>query len=243
MSKKAIVSNALIARTRQFALLGSAALMMLPGIVLAQGTGGTGGFGGTVPTTFSITDNTSGNSTLAGTLGAFSTLSVGTGSSLVSSNATPLTFRLRSNAAYKISAAVTSMTGMTDGTSSGASTTAQAIKTGDIGFGFTTAIDQTGLSVVGGGTSPSRTDSIVSGYDVTSGWASLSNGHTPSFTKTLHDIYSGTQILSGSRISSNGDNTSDDNFLVITLGVATLPQFFTPAVFTGVVTLTIASNP
>jgi len=217
------------------------AMMMLPGIILAQGTTGTGTFGGTVPLTFAITDAT--NASLAGTLGTLSTLTIGK-STLVTP--TPMAFRLRSNGPYKLSAAVTAITGanFSDGAATpDASTTAQDIKTGDIGFGFTSAIVQTGLSVVGGGTTPSRIDTIVTGYDAHAGFATTTDGHTPAFTKTLHDIYNGVQILSGDRISSSGDNSSDDNYLTVTLGIAAVPQYWTPVVFTGTVTLTIATTP
>jgi hypothetical protein len=213
-------------------------LTILPGIVLAQGTSGTGTFGGTIPTTFSIA-NTS-NGSLAAALGTFSTLTIGAGTL----NApTALAFRLRSNATYKLTAQVGSLVGMVDGTASAAGTTLQAIKTGDIGIGFRAAVDRSGASVVNGGGTPTRTDTIVSGFDVTGGWPSITNGHTPAFTKTLHDIFStDTQILSGDRISASGDNISSDNFLTVTVGVATLPQYLTPGDFSGTVTFTIASG-
>ena len=120
---------------------------------------------------------------------------------------------------------------------------AQAIKTGDIGFGFTAAIDQSGASVVGGGATPSRTDTVASDFDVERRLAhSLERPH-PELTKTLHDIHgSDVQILSGDRISASGNNTSDDNFLVVTLGLATLPQYLTPGAFSGSVTLTISAQ-
>ena len=216
----------------------AAVLAILPGIVLAQGASGTGTFGGTVPTTFSIA-NTS-NGSLATALGTFGTLTIGKN---VLSTPTPLAFRLRSNAGYKLTAQVGSLVGITDGGPSGVSTTLQAIKTGDIGIGFTTAVDRSGLSVVNGGASPTRTDSVVTGFDVTAGWPSVSTGHTPAFTKTLHDIFAAdTQIMSGDRISASGDNSSSDNFLTVTVGIATLPQYLTPGDFSGTVTFTIAAS-
>ena len=211
---------------------------VLPGLVLAQGTSGTGTFGGTVPTTFSISSTSNGS--LAAALGTFSTLTIGKN---VLSSPTPLAFRLRCNATYKLTAQVGSLVGITDGAASGVSTTLQAIKTGDIGFGFTAAFDRSGLSVVGGGASPTRTDTIVSGFDVTAGWPAVSSGHTPAFTKTLHDIFAtDTQVLSGDRISASGDNSSSDNFLLVTVGVSTLPQYLTPGDFSGTVTFTIAAS-
>jgi hypothetical protein len=218
----------------------AALLAISPAIVLAQGTGGSGTFGGTVPTTFTITNITNGS--LSAALGTFSTLTVGSG---VLVSPTPLAFRLRSNAPYKLTAQVGSLVGFSDGTASAAGNTAQDIKTGDIGFGFTSSLDASGASVVGGGSgSITRTDTIVTGFDVHSGWPSVTDGHTPSFTKTLHDIFgSDTQILSGDRISASGDNSSSDNFLTVTMGLSTLPQYLTAATFSGTVTFTISSTP
>jgi len=224
---------------RQKRVLWLLVLVLVPGVLMAQSNSGTGSYSGTVPTTFTIS-NTS-NGSLSGVLGNFGTLSMTNSSTL--STPTALTFRMRSNAAYKLTANASVTSGITDGTASAAGTTAQAIKTGDIGFGFTAAINQGGASVVGGGETPTRTDTIVSGYDASSGWASVTDGHTPSFSKTLHDIYGNdVQILSGDRISASGDNTSDDNFLTLTVGIATLPQYLTPGAFSGTVTFTIGAQ-
>ncbi len=221
---------------RQLMVLGAAALIAFPSMILAQGTGGTITFGGTVPTTYSITNASNGN--LAGALGDF-TMTIAKGTL---ATPTPMVFRLRSNAAYKVTAQTSALTGVSEGTQTTASTAAEGLKTGDIGIGLTAAIDKSGLSVVGGGAEPSRVDTIVTGFDVTGGWPTVSNGHTPAFTKTLHDLASDTQILSGTRISAGGDNSSDDNFLVLTVGVATLPQYMTPGAFSGTVTFTIAGQ-
>jgi hypothetical protein len=211
---------------------GALALALVPG-VLAQSTGS---YGGIVPETYAIT-NTS-NGALAGVLGNFSTLTIGSGTL---ATPTVLAFRLRSNAAYRLSANAAVTSGITDGVASGASTTAQAIKTGDIGFRFTAAIDQSGASVVNGGGTPTRTDTITTGY--AAAWPSVTDGHTPSFTKTLHDIYgSDIQILSGDRISASGDNSSSDNFLLVTVGIAALPQYLDTGTFSGTVTFTMAAQ-
>jgi hypothetical protein len=234
MSNKTMISNLLTARTRQFALLGSAALMMLPGIVQAQS-----GFGGTVPTTFSITDVNNASPTAA--LGTFNALTIGSTSAF--SLPTPLAFHLRSNAGYKLSAVTSGLTNIAEGTKTVASSTASGIQTGDIGFGIT-AITTTGFgaSVSLAGVGGTRTDTIVPAFDYTGGsFGTILNGHSPTFSATLHSISSSTQILSGDRISSSGDNNSDDNFLTVTLGVATLPQYFTPTSFSGTITLTIAA--
>lgn len=223
----------------KIAILSSTAILLLiPGAIFAQSTSGSGTFSGSVPTVFNISNTSDAN--LSTILGDFSTLTIGKN---VLNTPTPLAFRLRSNAAYKLSAQVGSLVGMTDAAAADASTTAQAIKTGDIGFGITASIDQSGTAVVNGGVSPTRTDTIVTGYDVHAGWPSSSNGHV-SFSKTLHDLYGApVQILSGDRISASGDNSSDNNYLTVTLGLATNPQYFTPAAtVSGTVTLTIAAS-
>ena len=89
----------------------------------------------------------------------------------------------------------------------------------------------------------SRTDAIAAGFDVSGGWPAATNGLTPAFTKTLSNISSATQVLSGTRISSRGNLTTDNNFITATFGASTLPQFFTPnSGFSSVITLTVASQ-
>jgi hypothetical protein len=195
---------------------------------------GTATFGGTVPTTFNISNINNGS--LSGAFGSFGTLVVGNG---MLNTPSPVVFRLRSNAPYILTAQVGALVGISDGEAdTGSSTT---IKTGDIGFGFTAAIDQSGGSVAGGGAAPTRVDTIAPGFDMRGGWPSASGGRTPVFTKTLHDIYGqDVQILNGPQISAKGDNSSDDNFITITVGIATLPQYWNAGAFRGVVTFTIA---
>jgi hypothetical protein len=174
-------------------------------------------------------------------LGTFSTYTIGAGTLVTP---TVLVLHLRSNAAYRLSANSSVTSGITDGTASVAGSTAQAIKTGDIGFGVTAALDVTGASVVGGGGTPTRTDAITSGFDLSSiGWPSATNGHAPTFLKTLHSIYGAdTEILNGDRISASGDNSSSDNFIAVTVGIAALPQYLTPGAFSGSVTFTVAAQ-
>ena len=162
-------------------------------------------FGGTVAAIYSMTDTN--NANLAGVLGNFGTLTVGKGTL---KSPTPLAIRLRSNAPYKITAQLSGLVGIADGPATPRSTTAQAIKTGDIGFGIT-AVDVSLTRLVGGGTTPIRTDTISAGFDVRSGFAGASGGHTPNFTKTLHDIFAAdTQILSGPRIESQMATTQHE---------------------------------
>jgi hypothetical protein len=209
-------------------------LVVLPGTVRAQGVIT---FGGTVPAICWISDV--GNGSLVGVLGDFNTMAVGKN---VLKAPPPLSIRLRSNAPYKLMVQVSGLVGLADGLATPASLTAQGIKTGDIGFGIT-AVDVSLSRLVGGGTTPIRQDPIAAGFDVRSGWPRVSNGHTPHFAKTLHDIYGGdVQILSGSRISADGDNFSANNFMTVTVGLATLPQYLSAGSFSGVVTFTVVPS-
>jgi hypothetical protein len=194
-------------------------------------------FGGTVASMCWIADVNNGS--LSGVLGTFNTLTVG--KDRLNSPA-PLVIRLRSNAPYALMAEVGSLVGIIDGTATPVSTAAQAIKTGDIGFGIT-SVDVSLSRLVGGGSTPIRSDSIAAGFDVRGGWPRVSNGHTPAFSKTLHDIYGqDVQILSGPRISADGDNYSTNNFITLMVGISTLPQYLTAESFSGVVTFTIAPS-
>ena len=214
-----------------------AVLAILPGVVLAQGTTGTGTFGGFIQPAFTITATS--NGVLATAMGAFGTLTVGQNSLTAP---TPVAFRIRSNAPYKLLVQVGALVGITDGTAPGDGSTAGGLLTGDFGFGFTAPVDGSGNSVVGGGTSPSRVDTIVTGFDVHTGWPTVT-GQSPNFTKTLHDIYGqDVQILSGSRISASGDNSSNDNCLTVTVGIATLAQYLSAGSFSGTLTFTIVAS-
>ncbi|MEO8660357.1 MAG: hypothetical protein ABI693_17945 [Bryobacteraceae bacterium] len=172
-------------------------------------------------------------------MGDFSTLTVNKN---VLKAPPPLAIRLRSNAPYRVTVQLGNLVGINDGSASQKSPTAQAIKTGDIGFGIT-AVDVSLSRVVGGGATPIREDPIAAGFDMRAGWPRVVGGHTPNFTKTLHDIYAAdVQILSGPRISADGDNYSPNNFLTVTVGIATQPQYLTAGAFSGVVTFTVVPS-
>jgi hypothetical protein len=234
LGSKATNKVSLHMRTVRTLMLAIAFLTVLPGMVQAQGDIT---FGGSVPAVCWLTDAS--NGTLAGVLADFGTLTVGRN---VLKAPTPLAIRLRSNAPYKLTVQVGSLVGIADGPATPASRTAQAIKTGDIAFGIT-AVDVSLSRLVGGGTTPIRVDQIAAGFDVRRGWPGGHGGHTPSFAKTLHDIFgSDVQILSGPRISADGDNNSNNNFMTVMIGLATLPQFLTMGTFSGVVTFTVAPS-
>jgi hypothetical protein len=210
-------------------------LIALPGIGLAQS--GVITFGGAVPATCWMTDVSNGS--LVGVLGDFRTLTVGKN---ILNTPASMAIRLRSNAPYKVMVQVGSLVGISNASATSQSTTAQAIKTGDIGFGIT-AVDVSLSRVVGGGSTPIRLDTIAVGFDVRAGWPGGRGGHTPNFKKTLHDIYGADiQLLSGPRISADGDNYSNNNFITVMVGISTLPQYLTFGGFSGVVTFTVAPS-
>ena len=90
-----------------------------------------------------------------------------------------------------------------------------------------------------------HTDTVVSLFNYGSGFPAVSNGLTPfvaGTNATLNDVTANTQILSGSRISAKGNISTNNNFVLLTLGIATLPQYFTPNTgLSTTVTLTIAA--
>ena len=215
----------------RIALFAGIGIFLCTQTCLAQTTG-TITATGTTPTAVSAT-NTS-DSNLSATI-ALGTLTPATGSSLASGT---VQVRLRSNKAYTLSAQATALSF----TSPGAADGGNSLSLSDIGFGIT-AIDATGANVATG-----HTDTIVASspsFDYRSGWPAVANGLTP-FTAsnaTLSSISANTQVLSGSRISSKGNISTNNNFVLVTFGLATLPQYFTPANFSALITLTISDGP
>jgi len=217
----------------QLITFGTVALMLLASaqIGFAQTTG-TITVSGTDPEAFSIT-NTS-NTQLSATV-ILGTLSPATGGTL-STGSTQI--RLRSNKAYKLSAAASSISFTTGGSDDGG----RKIALTDFGFGVS-SIDYTGANVANG----SGSHTVVTLFDYDPRTLTVTNGLTPFVALTngtLDDISgSGAQILSGLRISAQGNISTDNNFILATLAVATLPQYFTPnAGFSTTITLTIASQ-
>jgi hypothetical protein len=196
--------------------------------VLAQTTG-TINVTGTTPTAVSIT-NTS-DTTVSATV-ALGTLTPASGGTLASAT---VQTRLRSNKAYTLSAQASALNISAPAAADGGA----AITLNDIGFGVT-AIDATGANVATG-----HTDTVAALFNYTGGFPAVTNGLTPfvgGTNATLNDITSSTQILSGSRISARGNISTNNNFVLVTFGVATLPQYFTPnSGFSTTITLTIAA--
>jgi hypothetical protein len=141
--------------------------------------------------------------------------------------------RLRSNKAYKVTAQASALSFTSPGTTDGGN----SLTLSDVGFGIL-SVSATGANVAAG-----HTDTVGLGFDVSGGWPSVTNGVTPAFAKTLNDITTATQVISGSRVSARGNISTTDNFVQVTFGIATLPQYFTPnSSFSTTVTLTISSN-
>jgi len=209
-------------------LFGAIALLFAQ-VGLAQ-TSGTITVSGTDPEAFSITSTT--NATLSATV-VLGTLAPATGSALTSGTTQ---IRLRSNKAYNLNAQVSALGFTGAGAADGGSSLALL----DFGFGIS-SIDDTGANVAN-----HSGHTVVALFNYDPRTISVTNGLTPYVAGThgtLNDIASNTQILSGPRISTLGNISTDNNFVLATLVVATLPQYFTPnASFSATITLTIASQ-
>ena len=204
-------------------------LLMFAQIGFAQTTG-TITVSGTDPDAFSIT-NTS-NAALSATI-ILGNLNPATGGVLTSGTAQ---IRLRSNKAYYLTAQTTVLSFTGAGAVDGGATIALS----DFGFGIS-AIDATGVNVAN---QIGHTPVALFNYDPRT--VAVTNGLTPFVSGThgtLNDISSSVQILGGPRISTQGNISTDNNFILATLVVATLPQYFTPNTsFSTTITLTIASQ-
>ena len=182
---------------------------------------------GTTPEAFSITDTTDGTVTSSIVLGTLTPSNNGT----LAQNTAQV--RLRSNKAYKVTAQASALNFSNAGSVDGGA----ALALTDVGFGITN------ISAAGANVATGHTDTIATGYDVSGGWPTPANGLTPTFGKTLNDITTGVQVLNGTRISARGNLATNNNFVLVTFGAATLPQFFTPNTgFSTTITLTISGN-
>jgi hypothetical protein len=183
---------------------------------------------GTNPESFSLTN------TAGGVLSSTITLAPMTPANSNTAVEGEAEVRLRSNKAYKLNVQAGALSVNIPGSDDGG----DAIALADIGFGVKGTV-LTGANVANSG---SRGETMTAGYTVAS-WPTASNGLTPAFGKTLNDITSSTQVLTGTRISKKGNLATDNNFISITFGVATLPQFHTPnSGFSSIITVTMASQ-
>jgi hypothetical protein len=187
---------------------------------------------GSIPDAVSITSVTDAALSTTGILGA---LTASNNSTLT--QIAPVIVRIRSNKQYRLTAVsvfTNSGAGLDDG--------GQAITAADIGFGIT-AKDATGSKMA-----IAHTDVIAGKFDyTTTGFAALAvvDGLTPfvaGTNATLNDIVASTELIHGSRISKLGNLNTQENFLKLTFGAATLPQYFTQNTsFQALVTLTIVT--
>jgi hypothetical protein len=215
----------------QLIIFGTVALMLLASaqIGFAQTTG-TITVSGTDPDAFSITNTA--NAQLSATV-ILGNLNPATGGALTSGTTQ---IRLRSNKVYQLTAQATALNFTGAGNDDGGNPIALT----DFGFGIS-SIDATAANVAN-----HNGHTVVALYDYDPRTVVVANGLTPFVAAThgtLNDISAGAQILSGPRISTQGNISTDNNFILATLVVATLPQYFTPnASFSTTITLTIATQ-
>ncbi|HYP27994.1 MAG TPA: hypothetical protein VE262_14860 [Blastocatellia bacterium] len=142
---------------------------------------------------------------------------------------------LRTNAAYTLSAALTSNSGFgTIGNTNG------DLALSDIGFGLAN-IAASGVLVTGTAVSGS---SVTAPYNNDPSTATKDVDGIPTFTSTLGNLSTtapGTQVMSGPRISRGGSNNSPNNGLLVDTIYAVGPQFFTPTSFSATVTYTLVT--
>ncbi len=143
---------------------------------------------------------------------------------------------LRSNTTYRVQA--NSALGGTVGTGKW--------ELDDIGFGVLapTATGPTVSSGSGSGVFPGATGITVgTNASSTDPAASAVVAGTPSYAKTLSDIKENSDIITGGRISYQGNVNTPDNAIVVPLRFASAPQFFDPETRTGSVVFDIFPTP
>jgi len=153
--------------------------------------------------------------------------------------ATSAAFRLRNKTAagYRLDAQLTSFIVTPTALADGGTTIART----DIGVGIISIVP--GSSVL-----LPRNDVITSGYNYNPGTRTSPNGLTPYQgqalgTATLNDLVASKKILGGNRIAADTRLTTAGNYLTVTMAFGLLPQYFTPASFSAVLTLTISNGP
>lgn len=202
--------------------------------VFAQ-TSGTITVTGSIPDAVSMTNSSGTAISSTVSLGALTAANSSTLTAI-----TPVDLYIRSNKQFKLSASAT-----LTGTGTDDATAGHAIQPADIGFGIVTKTINGALVT----STYAASETIAGGFDYTGGGAiaatTLSNGlatFTSGTNNSLADIASSTQVLQGGRVSQKGNIQTTTNAVRYALGVATLPQYFTPTgSFTATITLTIAT--
>lgn len=138
---------------------------------------------------------------------------------------------MRSNAAYTLSAQVTSSTGF--GTAASGEITLS-----DVGFGIHNFANS-GTLVSG---DPAADASAFPAYKYDPTASTKDTDGVPQFTATLNDFTTVKQLMDGPRISRRGGLTSPNNGLLLDAVYAVGPQFFTPSgAFSATMTFTMAT--
>ena len=137
---------------------------------------------------------------------------------------------LRTNAAYALSAQVT--------TSSGFGAASGDLRLSDVGFGLAN-LANSGALVFG----DPATNSVIAGSFGNDPSAAAKNADgVPTFATSFNNLASSaTQVLSGPRISKGGSVSSPNNGLLVDTIYAIGPQYFTPTTFSATVTYTITT--
>jgi hypothetical protein len=153
--------------------------------------------------------------------------------------ATSVAFRLRNRVAtgYRLDAQLTSFIVTPSALADGGAT----IAGGDIGVGITSIVPGSTVLLP-------RADVITSGFNYSPGIRTSPNGLTPYQgqalgTATLNDLVASKKILGGNQIAADARLTTAGNYLTVTMAFGLLPQYFTPASFSAVLTLTISNGP
>ena len=183
------------------------------------------------------------NGTLTATL-AFGTLTAGTSNTPDSQT---IQFRIRGNnpSGYNLRVQSATFTPTASEPAAGGDT----ISASDVGIGVISITPAPNFS----GISP-RNDVIAAGFAYDPAAVQATNGLTPfsglsgsPARATVQDLISGpnTRLLGGNRIhvneNVNGTNATT-NYLTVTLRVAVLRQYFTPATFSGTITLRMSNG-
>ena len=153
--------------------------------------------------------------------------------------ATSVAFRLRNRIAtgYRLDAQLTSFIVTPTALADGGTTIART----DIGVGITSIVPGSSVFLP-------RNDVITAGYNYNPGTVPAPNGLTPYRgqalgTATLNDLVVSNKILGGNQIAADARLTTAGNYLTVTMAFGLLPQYFTPASFSAVLTLTISNGP
>ena len=185
------------------------------------------------------------DATLTATL-PFGTLTAGT--SNTPANVT-LQFRIRdkNSAGYNVQVTSATFTPTTTAPVDGGST----ITASDIGVGIVSVTPSPAFN----GVTP-RNDVITSGFAFDPGTITGTNGLTPygglsgsPARATVQDLIStpNIKILTGNQIHTTSENASGGNapknYLTVTMRLAVIRQYFTPATFSGTITVKLFDGP